>query len=70
MGSGTATLATATQNEVFISKDCDEVGVIPRLLNDLFQTIEEMKQNEPESSFIVKVSFLEVYNEEIKASIS
>jgi len=70
MGSVTATLATATQNEALISKDCDEVGVIPRVLNDLFQTIEEMKQNEPESSFTAKVSFLEVYNEEIKASIS
>lgn len=68
MGSGTATLATATQNEVFISKDCDEVGVIPRVLNDLFQTIEERKQNETDSSFTVKVSFVEVYNEEIKAS--
>jgi len=40
------------------------------VLNDLFQTIEEMKQNEPDSSFTVKVSFVEVVGEKIKASIS
>ena len=66
MGSGTATLATATQNDVFISKNCYKVGVIPRVLNDLFQIIEEKKAFDSNYKFTVRVSFVEVYNEEIK----
>ena len=37
--------------------DYDHVGVIPRVLNDLFRRIEEAK----DIKFTVKVSFVEVY---------
>jgi microcompartment protein CcmL/EutN len=43
----------------------DEFGVIPRVLNDLFLKIEDEKEKD-DVKFTVKVSFVEVYNEEIK----
>jgi len=48
------------------STDFDEVGVIPRVLNDLFRTIEDEQRADKDAKFEVKVSFVEVYNEEIK----
>ena len=62
MGSGYTSLVCATH------QDFENVGVIPRVLSDLFNTIEMEKQKEPEATFNVKVSFVEVYNEEIKVS--
>ena len=59
MGSGYSSLQCVTSN-------FDEVGVIPRVLYDLFQTIEDEKKNDSKSKFTVRVSFVEVYNEEIK----
>ena len=70
MGSGTATLANATSStDGFLGKDCDNVGVIPRVLNDLFLNIDELKSKDPTAKFQVKVSLIEVYNEEIKVSL-
>lgn len=60
MGSGYTSLVCATH------QDFENVGVIPRVLSDLFNTIEMEKEKEPDSTFTVKVSFVEVYNEEIK----
>jgi kinesin family member 4 len=48
------------------STNFDEVGVIPRVLNDLFRKIEEEQRIDKDKEFEVKVSFVEVYNEEIK----
>ncbi len=62
MGSGCTSLVCATH------QDFEDVGVIPRVLSDLFNTIEMEKQKEPEATFNVKVSFVEVYNEEIRVS--
>ena len=59
MGSGYSSLQCETSN-------FDEVGVIPRVLHDLFQTIEDQKQNDSKSAFTVRVSFVEVYNEKTK----
>ena len=41
--------------------DFDNVGVIPRVLNDLFAHIDE----ETTTRFCVRVSFVEIYNEDI-----
>ena len=38
--------------------DSDSIGVIPRVLDDLFQRIDESK----DTKFTVKVSFVEVRN--------
>jgi kinesin family protein 4/21/27 len=80
MGSGYASLSAATASiqknnaaagggsePIHLNmKDFDDVGVIPRVLNDLFMRIDnEMTQNK-DVRFDVKVSFVEVYNEEIK----
>jgi kinesin family protein 4/21/27 len=48
------------------STNFDEVGVIPRVLNDLFQKIEEEQRTDKDKEFEVKVSFFEVNNKEIK----
>ena len=64
MGSGYSTLCLADGQ--VDEADFEVVGVIPRVLNDLFNTIEDIKEKEPGSKFVVKVSFVEVYNEEIK----
>lgn len=74
MGSGYATLSTAmasissteSQMTILNLNDLDEVGVIPRVLNDLFTRIDDEKNSNKDLKFNVKVSFVEVYNEEIK----
>lgn len=38
------------------------MGIIPRILNELFKTLDEY----PESDYVVKCSFVELYNEELK----
>jgi kinesin family protein 4/21/27 len=74
MGSGYVSLQSATStfssdqaasNTININ-DLDDVGVIPRVLNDLFLRIDEEQSKDKEAKFAVKVSFVEVYNEEIK----
>jgi kinesin family protein 4/21/27 len=73
MGSGYASLSVAAtaglRDEacVMVSTlnhmhDFDNVGVIPRVLNDLFAHIDE----ETTTHFCVRVSFVEIYNEDIK----
>ncbi len=73
MGTSYSTLCAATnflsnnqQDLATDSTDFDEVGVIPRVLNDLFRTIEDEQRADKDAKFEVKVSFVEVYNEEIK----
>ena len=76
MGSGYLTLCNAAAAAAASDADAasvaggifdfDESGVIPRVLNDLFRTIEEEMRSNPGNKFVVRVSFLEVYNEEIK----
>ena len=46
--------------------DFDNVGVIPRVLNDLFARIADETSQKSDAKFTVRVSFVEVYNEEIK----
>ena len=73
MGSGYVSLQSATStfndnaaSNIININDLDDVGVIPRVLNDLFLRIEEEQSKDKEAKFTVKVSFVEVYNEEIK----
>ncbi len=79
MGSGYASLSGAisviqdtngcssgTTSNTLNMNDFDDVGVIPRVLNDLFMQIEEEQAKNKDAKFWVKVSFVEVYNEEIK----
>ena len=47
------------------SQNLDELEIIPRVLNDLFQYIEGQTKNK-DINISVKVSFIEIYNEEIK----
>lgn len=47
--------------EASLEGDEDAMGVIPRILREVFQTIEEKK----ESKFSVKVSYLEIYKEDL-----
>ena len=61
MGSAHAALCSHTA-----SLNPDEIGIIPRALNDLFQFIEKEQVKNKAAKFVVKVSFAEVYNEEIK----
>lgn len=73
MGSGYVSLQSATStfndnaaSNIININDLDDVGVIPRVLNDLFLRIEDEQSKDKEAKFTVKVSFVEVYNEEIK----
>ena len=76
MGSGYASLSvaataclhddptmTTTLNHM---PDFDNVGVIPRVLNDLFARIDEETSQKIGAKFSVRVSFVEIYNEDIK----
>ena len=67
MGSGYQSLNSAlseTNQELNIN-DLDDVGIIPRVLADLFDRI-EYDQRQNGTKYTVKVSLIEVYNEEIK----
>jgi kinesin family protein 4/21/27 len=73
MGSGYVSLQSATStfssdqaasNTININ-DLDDVGVIPRVLNDLFLRIDEEQSKDKEAKFAVKVSFVELYNKQI-----
>ena len=73
MGTSYSTLCAATnflsnnpQEMATESTDFDEVEVIPRVLKDLFRTIDEEQRANKDAKFEVKVSFVEVYNEELK----
>lgn len=72
MGSGYASLQSALADtssssggQVLSINDLDAVGVIPRVLTDLFGRIED-EQRQKGTRYTVKVSLIEVYNEEIK----
>src|SRR5687767_12685713 len=41
----------------------DELGIIPRVIRDIFDRIDEQKDN---VEFMVRVSYLEIYNENVK----
>ncbi|XP_013410614.1 kinesin-like protein KIF27 isoform X2 [Lingula anatina] len=40
----------------------DEVGIIPRAVHDMFK----IKRSKPDTSFLVKVSYVEIYKEELR----
>lgn len=40
----------------------EEVGIVPRVINFIFDEIEKRKSK---AEFVVKASFLEIYNEDI-----
>ena len=59
-GSGkTFTMGSAQMTDI---KE-EEIGIIPRVISMLFQEVEKRKTS---TEFIIKASFLEIYNEEIK----
>ena len=71
MGSGYQSLQSALSetgtltNQQLNINDLDDVGIIPRVLSDLFARIED-DQRQRGTKYTVKVSLIEVYNEEIK----
>jgi len=59
-GSGkTFTMGT----DVALASSKDQQGIIPRVIQTLFSEVEKRKAN---TEFIIKVSFIEIYNEEIR----
>ena len=68
MGSGYASLAAATSmvprdklsTATLNMSDFDDVGVIPRVLNDFFTQIDDEQNKSKEDVFSVKISFVEV----------
>ena len=45
-----------------IGVEPDQLGIIPRVINFIF---EEISKRKSKAEFVVKCSFLEIYNEEI-----
>lgn len=45
--------------------DSEEVGVIPRAVNYIFQQIDELKSNDQISDLSTSCSFVELYKEEL-----
>lgn len=50
-----------------VENDYNEKGIIPRSFEDIFQTIEKHPNK---TQFLVKASYLEIYNEEIRDLLS
>ena len=44
----------------------EDPGITPLAIQDVFQTIEEYQTTKPNTKFLVRVSYIEIYNEEIK----
>ena len=58
-GSGkTYTMGTNTVN----LEDSEEMGIIPKVIDEFFNQVEKRKE---EVECIIKVSFIEIYNEQI-----
>ena len=45
-------------------------GIIPRLNSDLMAAVDQCKKNDPSNEFLVTVSYLEIYNENINDLLS
>jgi DNA repair exonuclease SbcCD ATPase subunit len=43
-----------------------EIGIIPRVIQDIFETIRQRKEQDPACHYTVSAQFLEIYGEEIK----
>lgn len=48
---------------MFSSTQEDEEGIIPRVIRQIFETIEKTKE---EVEYLIRVAFLEIYNETLK----
>jgi hypothetical protein len=44
----------------------DQLGIIPRVIKNLFNMIHEKEELDPSSTYRVHVQFLEIYGEEIR----
>lgn len=70
---GTCYSTLLKSSELLISNEkfSNDIGIIPRVLADLFKQIQSaQEEDEEETNYEVKVSFVEVYNEEIKDLLS
>jgi hypothetical protein len=47
------------------SSDVDKRGIIPRVACDIFRRLEELRGKEKGARYAVKISFVEIYNEEV-----
>lgn len=47
------------------AQDLETQGLIPRFVNDLFENLEDTSSGEAPSSYKIKVSFLEIYGEDV-----
>ena len=56
-GGKTYTMGTNTT-----TMECSEEGIVPRVIDDIFNEIEKRKAN---VEFTIKASFIEIYNEQI-----
>lgn len=64
-GSGkTFTMGSAALNSNNSSSSMD--GIIPRVIVDLFDNVHQREINDPNSTYVIKVQFLEIYGEEIR----
>lgn len=61
-GSGkTHTMGTSCTNGL----SEDQVGIVPRVFNFIFEELDRRKKLNSLSEFTIKISFLELYNEEL-----
>jgi len=74
---GTCYSTLLKSSELLISNEkfSNDIGIIPRVLADLFKQIQSAQEQDDEdeeetTNYEVKVSFVEVYNEEIKDLLS
>ena len=63
--SATSTIDSAASNRINF-ESLGDIGIIPRIITDLFARIEDEQNRDKEAKFSVSVSFLEIYNEELK----
>lgn len=42
------------------------MGIIPRVIRDIFNSVQRREAENPNSTYVVRVQFLEIYGEEIR----
>ena len=50
--------------------EASQLGIMPRAVNQIFETIKAKQEEDPECSFTLRVSFLEIYCETVRDLLS
>ena len=66
----THTMEGVRREDGTFDSESDDAGIIPRAVRNVFQHLESKVQQDPSFEYVVKMSFLEIYNEKLDDLLS